>query len=75
MAYIINSSPGAGLRFQPSVTVADADAALSEAAALARRGMRLIKIKDTESGQVFDENGLRDHVKRQKSTANEPQAE
>ena len=32
------------------------------AASLARRGMRQIKIRDTESGLVFDERGLRQHL-------------
>ena len=74
MAYIIDSSPGAGLRFEPSVTVADADAALNQASAMVRRGMRLIRIKDTESGQVFDENSLREHTRRLKAAAKAPEA-
>jgi hypothetical protein len=59
MSFIVNSSPGAGLRFEPSVTLPDAQAALSHAAGLALRGMRLIKIKDTVTGEVFDERALR----------------
>jgi len=62
MAFIVNSSPGAGLRFEASVTLPDAKAALSHAAGLAQRGMRMIKIRDTESGQIFDEKSLRDHI-------------
>ena len=67
MAFIVNSSPGAGLRFEASVTLPDAKAALSHAAGLGLRGMRLIKIRDTVSGEVFDEPGLRQRV--QEATA------
>jgi hypothetical protein len=67
MAFIVNSSPGAGLRFEPSATFADAKAALGWAAGLERRGMRLIRIKDTVTGTVFDERGLRDEIKRLQS--------
>jgi hypothetical protein len=66
MAYIVNSAPGAGLRFEASVTVDDAPAALAWAAGLARRGMRQIRIKDTITNQVFDEAGLRSEIKRAK---------
>ena len=59
MAFIVNSSPGAGLRFQPSVTLADANAALSHASVLSLRGMRQIKIIDTDTGEVFEEKTLR----------------
>ena len=59
MAFIVNSSPGAGLRFESSVTLPDATAALSHAADLAMRGMRLIKIRDTDTGEIFDERALR----------------
>lgn len=59
MAFIVNSSPGAGLRFQPSVTLTDANAALSHASVLALRGMRQIKIIDTVTGEVFEEKTLR----------------
>jgi hypothetical protein len=62
MAFIVNSSPGAGFRFEPSVTFPDAKSALGHAAGLALRGMRLIKIRDTVSGEIFDEKGLRQHV-------------
>ena len=62
--FIVNSSPGPGLRFEPSETLADAKAALSWAAGLERRGMRLIRIRDTETGLVFDEKGLREEIKR-----------
>jgi hypothetical protein len=64
MAYIVNSSPGAGLRFEPSVTLPDARAALDWAVGLSRRGMRLIRIRDTETGRVFDEMSLRAEIKR-----------
>ena len=59
MAFIVNSSPGAGLRFEASVTLPDATAALAHASNLAKRGMRLIKIRDTETGEIFDERALR----------------
>lgn len=69
MAFIVNSAPGAGLRFEPSATHADAPAALAWAEGLALRGMRLIRIRDTETGVVFDEKGLREEVKRRRSAA------
>ncbi|HCK83926.1 MAG TPA: hypothetical protein DHW63_05240 [Hyphomonadaceae bacterium] len=59
MSFIVNSSPGAGFRFEPSVTFADAKEALGHALGLATRGMRLIKIKNTETGEILDEKGLR----------------
>ncbi len=59
MSFIVNSSPGAGFRFEPSVTFPDAKEALGHAMGLASRGMRLIKIKNTETGEVFDEKALR----------------
>jgi hypothetical protein len=59
MAFIVNSSPGPGLRFEPSVTLASEKAALDWAQALARRGMRLIRIRDTATGEIFDEKALR----------------
>jgi len=62
MAFIVNSSPGPGLRFEPSETLPDAKAALGHAVGLGRRGMRLIRIRDTLSGEVFDERGLREHI-------------
>lgn len=64
MPFIVNSSPGAGLRFEPSATFPDAKAALGWAAGLERRGMRLIRIRDTVSGNIFDERGLREEIKR-----------
>jgi hypothetical protein len=67
MPFIVNSSPGAGLRFERSVTFEDAKAALGWAAGLERRGMRLIRIRDTVSGNVFDERGLREEIKRTQS--------
>jgi hypothetical protein len=69
MPFIVNSSPGAGLRFEPSATFADAKAALGWAAGLERRGMRLIRIRDTVSGAVFDERQLRDEIKRAQGAA------
>jgi hypothetical protein len=66
MPYIVNSAPGAGLRFESSVTVADAPAALDWAAGLAKRGMRLIRIKDTITGKVYDATDLRNEMRRAK---------
>lgn len=68
MAFIVNSSPGAGLRFEPSATLPDAKAALGWAAGLERRGMRLIRIRDTDTGAIFDERQLRDEIKRMQGT-------
>jgi hypothetical protein len=75
MAFMVNSSPGAGFRFEPSATFADAKQALEHAAALARRGMRQIRIRDTESGQVFDEKGLRQHLREQRAMAQDEKTE
>ena len=62
MAFLVNSSPGAGLRFEPSATLNDARAALDHADALSRRGMRKIMIRNTVTGEVFDERMLRAYV-------------
>ncbi len=62
MAFIVNSSPGPGLRFEPSATAPDAKAALGYAVELRRRGMRLIRIRDTVSGEVFDEKSVRELI-------------
>lgn len=67
MPFIVNSSPGAGLRFEPSATFLEAKDALGWAAGLARRGMRLIRIRNTDTGLVFDEKGLREEIKRSQS--------
>lgn len=64
MPFLVNSSPGPGLRFEASKTFADAKAALDWAAGLERRGMRLIRIRDTLTGAVFDARALRDEIKR-----------
>lgn len=64
MPYIVNSSPKAGRRFEPSETLPDAEAALRWAEGLARRGMRQIRIRDTVSGQIFDEKSLRQEIER-----------
>lgn len=64
MAFLVNSSPGAGLRFEPSTTFDDAGAALSWAVELERRGMRLIRIRDMVSGRVFKESEFRAEIKR-----------
>lgn len=71
MAFLVNSSPGAGHLFEPSRTVDDARTALVHAVALSHRGMRLIKIKDTETGEVFDERGFRQHMEQMKASAAE----
>lgn len=68
MPFIVNSSPGAGLRFEPSATFPDAKAALGWAVGLERRGMRLVRIRDTVSGNIFDERQLRDEIKRAQIT-------
>ncbi len=64
MAYIVNSSPGAGLRFEASKSVPSAHAALDWAMGLERRGMRMIRIVDAATGRVFNEKELRDEIKR-----------
>ncbi|MGD9982350.1 MAG: hypothetical protein AB7H66_09070 [Hyphomonadaceae bacterium] len=69
MPFIVNSSPGAGLRFERSQTFADAKTALGWAAGLERRGMRLIRIRDTDTGQVFNESELRAEIKRLKEVS------
>jgi hypothetical protein len=69
MPFIVNSSPGAGLRFEPSATLPDAKAALDWAIDLERRGMRLIRIRDTDSGQIFDARTLREEIKRLQGAA------
>lgn len=69
MSFIVNSSPGAGLRFEPSATFEEAKAAHEWALGLERRGMRQIRIRDTVSGVVFDERGFRDELKRLQSAA------
>jgi hypothetical protein len=65
--FIVNSSPGPGLRFEPSETLASANDALAWAGGLSRRGMRLIRIRDTETGAIFDEKSLREEVRRLQS--------
>lgn len=64
MPFIVNSSPGAGLRFEPSQTFPEARAALNCASMLALRGMRLIRIRDLDTGEVFDESALRAKIDR-----------
>jgi hypothetical protein len=64
VAYIVNSSPGAGLRSEQSATFPDPKTALTHVQRLWVRGMRTIRIKDTESGEIFDEQGLRMHIAR-----------
>lgn len=62
MTFIVNSSPGAGLRFEPSAFFADAKAALVHAERLSLRGMRLIRARETETGEIYDVAGLRRHI-------------
>ncbi len=69
MAYIVNSSPGAGLRFAPSKKLESARAALAWAHSLDERGMRLIRIRDVETGHVFDVRKLRELVSNQEAAA------
>ncbi|MEZ5996103.1 MAG: hypothetical protein R3C25_10130 [Hyphomonadaceae bacterium] len=69
MAFIVNSSPSPGLRFEPSNTLTDMKAALDWAAGLSRRGMRLVRIRDTETGRIFDERELRAEIKRLEQAA------
>ena len=69
MPFMVNSSPGAGLRFEPSATFPDAQEALGWAVGLERRGMRLIRIRDTVTGNIFDERGLREELKRAQKSA------
>ncbi len=64
MRFMVNSAPGAGFRSEPSATFADAKAALSHAVELGARGMRLIKIRDIQTGKIFDEKGLRQSLSR-----------
>lgn len=75
LAFTVNSSPGAGLRFAPSVTVKDAAAALAQAGELERRGMRQIRIRDMETGEIFDERGLRQHLLRLRQAAQNEETE
>jgi hypothetical protein len=67
MPFIVNSSPGAGLRFEPSATFVEAKDALGWAAGLSRRGMRLVRIRNTDTGLVFDERSLQEEIKRSQS--------
>ena len=75
MAFLVNSAPRAGFRFEAGVTFADVQQALEHAVALSRRGMRAIQIRDTESGRIFDERGLRAHINQLKAAAQAEQAE
>jgi hypothetical protein len=64
VAFIVNSSPGAGLRFEASATFADPKAALDWAENLQLRGMRLIRIRDTVAQATYDRKGLSDEIER-----------
>jgi hypothetical protein len=59
LPYIVNSSPGAGLRFEPSVTFETPQEALTWATELERRGMRMVRIRDTASGRIFEQKALK----------------
>jgi hypothetical protein len=63
VTYIVNSSPGAGHRYQPSVKFDNAVDALQWAADLVKRGMRLVRIVDSSTGEVFEETALRNKLK------------
>lgn len=63
MPYLVNSAPGPGLRSEPSVTVAEAPDALSWATGLEKRGMRAVRIKDVDTGQVYDIKGLQAFIR------------
>jgi len=67
VSFIVNSSPGAGLRFEASVTLPTAKEALSHATSLSLLGMRQIRMRDTETGEVFDESALRSKLSTVKS--------
>jgi hypothetical protein len=69
VAFVVNSAPRAGLRFEPSATLGNAAAALAWAEGLTQRGMRLIRIRDTETGAIFDEKGLREELKRRQAAS------
>lgn len=69
MPFVVNSAPGPGLRSEPSKIVPDAKAALSWVAGLEQRGMRLIRARDTETGVVYDERGLRELIIRAERSA------
>lgn len=73
MSFLVNSAPSAGFRFEPGVTFADVHQALNHAIALSRRGMRAIQIRDSETGEIFDERGLRAYINRLK--AQDPQGQ
>jgi hypothetical protein len=74
MPFVVNSSPGAGLRFEAGATLPDAKAALKWALDLETRGMRMIRIRDTDTGEVFDERGLRAALHRAARNAAEDAA-
>lgn len=59
----MNSSPRAGYKYEPSTRFVTAAEALLFAATLTKRGMRLVRIIDTESGKVYEESVLRRELK------------
>jgi hypothetical protein len=59
MSYIVNSYPATGLRHEPSALLANAVDALLWAGGLDRRGMRLVRIVDTQSGKSYEAAALR----------------
>jgi hypothetical protein len=64
MAYIVSSSPGAGLRAEPSASFPSAQSAFHWTTLLSKRGMRTIRIRNTETGEVLEERGLRAEIER-----------
>ena len=66
-ALLLESQPGDEV-IVPSFTF------VSTANAFVLRGMRLIKIRDTLSGAVFDERGLRQHVLQMNAAPRNEQA-
>ncbi|MET0181601.1 MAG: hypothetical protein ABW199_01815 [Caulobacterales bacterium] len=59
MTYIVNSFPGAGHRHHPSAQFENAVDALQWAGELVKRGMRLVRIRDKSTGEVFEAAALR----------------
>lgn len=64
MPFVVKSSPDAGLCFEPSQTFPDAKASLNAASRLALRGMRMIRIRDLDTGTVIEMEALRDEIAR-----------
>ena len=69
MAFIVNSSPGAGLKFEASATFAEPKPALDWAEGLQKRGMRMIRIRDTVAAETYDQKSLREEIERARRVA------